>query len=305
MLTTVSRRPRAVAPPRASISDDAERSAANGGAGDTHAHRAAAAANAAGSDAPSNTQRAGVWLTAAAAAAAVVAAPLAVAPCALADFKTYNHAYLRGADMSNQDLYRSIFAACDCRLINLSGSNLAGSTDTFAGFELANLENTNCKLDNLRGASRAPTPLLPLILPTWGKPTVAALSEPYLFPSDSPPTSPSDLPTSPSDFPTFLPHLPSPPLLPTSPPSHLPAPPPLPTSLCCMEHALADLSKRPISNVSRPLLSQHITPNLSTPPTFAAGSVLLLTALFSEGPTFATQTLPMPFSLDRSLMALM
>ncbi|GJP49745.1 hypothetical protein CLOM_g8919 [Closterium sp. NIES-68] len=45
--------------------------------------------------------------------------------------------------MSNQDLYRSIFAACDCRLINLSGSNLAGSTDTFAGFELANLENTN------------------------------------------------------------------------------------------------------------------------------------------------------------------
>ncbi|GJP70157.1 hypothetical protein CLOP_g1135 [Closterium sp. NIES-67] len=45
--------------------------------------------------------------------------------------------------MSNQDLYRSIFAACDCHLINLSGSNLAGSTDTFAGFELANLENTN------------------------------------------------------------------------------------------------------------------------------------------------------------------
>ncbi|GJP63909.1 hypothetical protein CLOP_g20943 [Closterium sp. NIES-67] len=88
-------------------------------------------------------QRVGVWLTAAAVAAAVVAAPLAVAPCALADFKTYNHAYLRGADMSNQDLYRSIFAACDCRLINLSGSNLAGSTDTFAGFELANLENTN------------------------------------------------------------------------------------------------------------------------------------------------------------------
>ncbi|CAI6001988.1 unnamed protein product [Closterium sp. NIES-64] len=64
MTTTVSRRQRAVAPPRASSSGGAERSDASGGAGDTHAHRA---------DAPSNAQRAGLWLTAAARPAAVVA----------------------------------------------------------------------------------------------------------------------------------------------------------------------------------------------------------------------------------------
>ncbi|CAI7796014.1 unnamed protein product [Closterium sp. NIES-53] len=71
MVGTVSRRQCAVAP-RASSSGDAERSDASSGAGDTHAHRA-------------DAQRAGVWLTAAA-ATAVVAAPFAVAPCALADF---------------------------------------------------------------------------------------------------------------------------------------------------------------------------------------------------------------------------
>eukprot|EP00850_Spirogloea_muscicola_P010529 SM000062S19915 [mRNA] locus=s62:336163:336995:+ [translate_table: standard] len=78
-----------------------------------------------------------------AAAAALTLNAAVLATPALADFKSYDHADMRGRDLSGQDLSRAVFAACDCRGMNLAGSNLEGSTDTFAGFELANLEGTN------------------------------------------------------------------------------------------------------------------------------------------------------------------
>ncbi|MCO5582257.1 hypothetical protein L7F22_036149 [Adiantum nelumboides] len=62
-----------------------------------------------------------------------------------ADFLSYDHADMRGADLSGKDMKGSVFAACDCRLINLEGSNLDGSMVTFAGFQGANLENTSCE----------------------------------------------------------------------------------------------------------------------------------------------------------------
>ena len=123
-------------------------------------------------------------------------------------FQSYDHADLRGRDMSGQDLHGAVFAgmtftfesdrsktdhwpsdlranwnilakrshgwvyrrhlcsqlsyaqwslldgmtclevwsdcsACDCRKINLKGSNLDGSTDTFAGFEGSNLQDSS------------------------------------------------------------------------------------------------------------------------------------------------------------------
>lgn len=65
------------------------------------------------------------------------------APPSLADFLSYDHADMRGADLSGKDLKGSVFAACDCRLINLEGANLDSSTVTFAGFQGANLQNTS------------------------------------------------------------------------------------------------------------------------------------------------------------------
>ncbi|EFJ31186.1 hypothetical protein SELMODRAFT_408705 [Selaginella moellendorffii] len=50
---------------------------------------------------------------------------------------------MRGADLSGQDLRGAVFAACDCRKINLRGSNLDSSTDTFAGFEGGDLQDTS------------------------------------------------------------------------------------------------------------------------------------------------------------------
>lgn len=62
---------------------------------------------------------------------------------AFADFLSFDHADLRGRDMSNQNLRGVVFAACDCRKINLEGSTMDGSTDTFAGFEGGNLKNSS------------------------------------------------------------------------------------------------------------------------------------------------------------------
>ncbi|XP_024542440.1 thylakoid lumenal protein TL20.3, chloroplastic-like [Selaginella moellendorffii] len=59
---------------------------------------------------------------------------------------------MRGADLSGQDLRGAVFAACDCRKINLRGSNLDSSTDTFAGFEGGDLQDTSWYL-SLHGKS--------------------------------------------------------------------------------------------------------------------------------------------------------
>eukprot|EP00270_Netrium_digitus_P015418 TRINITY_DN5400_c0_g1_i7.p1 TRINITY_DN5400_c0_g1~~TRINITY_DN5400_c0_g1_i7.p1 ORF type:complete len:276 (-),score=38.69 TRINITY_DN5400_c0_g1_i7:41-811(-) len=76
-------------------------------------------------------------------AAMSVAASFLLCSGAMAEFLSYDHADMRGADLSFQNLKRAVFAACDCRMINLKGSDLSGTTDTFAGFEYANLEDTN------------------------------------------------------------------------------------------------------------------------------------------------------------------
>ncbi|KAG0576931.1 hypothetical protein KC19_5G119000 [Ceratodon purpureus] len=62
---------------------------------------------------------------------------------AFANFLSFDHADLRGRNMSGEDLKGVVFAACDCRKINLEGSNMDGSTDTFAGFEGGNLKNSS------------------------------------------------------------------------------------------------------------------------------------------------------------------
>jgi uncharacterized protein YjbI with pentapeptide repeats len=74
----------------------------------------------------------------------------------LCTYQSYDHAAMQRADLSNQDLEFVIFAACDCRQINLSGSNCNGSTDTFANFELANLENSSWR--RVRGVPYVPSP---------------------------------------------------------------------------------------------------------------------------------------------------
>lgn len=47
------------------------------------------------------------------------------------------------AESLNYQEISKFCSACDCRKINLEGSTMDGSTDTFAGFEGGNLKNSS------------------------------------------------------------------------------------------------------------------------------------------------------------------
>lgn len=77
---------------------------------------------------------------------------------------------------TDQWLWREVWndcSACDCRKINLKGSNLDGSTDTFAGFEGGNLQDS----------SWLAYPLFLEACQIWSKPSYWLASNKCSFPS--------------------------------------------------------------------------------------------------------------------------